>query len=325
MQKNVKNNPIGLIFVGIFILFQIQPILGIIGIVGVIFLFKKYPKLWQNMTKQSESAQQQPEQVDVGKLNPAQTDFFQEFISPEEVVNDLIGQAKAVSFSGAITSPSVKTKLEKNKKYLQVALNGTLGEAKNIIRRLPNSEKILIEAGTPLIKIYGEYAIKTIRAIKPFSYIVADTKTSDLGDREVEMVARAGADAATCLGVAPVETINEFIDSCRRNGIDSMIDLMNVEQPLLVIKKLKQLPTALVLHRGVDETEYAKEKTLPFYQIKQIKGAFNVLVSVAGCDSINEVQSAIFNDADIVVVWKKFMDANDKIEEIVDGFLDNIK
>ena len=88
---------------------------------------------------------------------------------------------------------------------------------------------------------------------------------------------------------------------------------------------MKQLPTVLILHRGVDETEFAKEKALPFYQIKQIKGNFNVLVSVAGGDTPMEVQSAIFNDADIVVVWKNFMDTNNKIEDIVSGFLKDIR
>ena len=64
---------------------------------------------------------------------------------------------------------------------------------------------------------------------------------------------------------------------------------------------------------------------MPFYQIKQIKGTFNVLVSVAGGDTPTEVQSAIFNDADIVVVWKNFMDTNNKIEDIVVGFLKDVK
>ena len=44
--------------------------------------------------------------------------------------------------------------LQKRKKYLQIALNSTFGEAKEIIRSLPISERILIEIGTPLIKIY---------------------------------------------------------------------------------------------------------------------------------------------------------------------------
>jgi len=49
--------------------------------------------------------------------------------------------------------------LNRRQKYLQIALNSDLSEAREIITQLPFSERILIEAGTPLIKIYGKRAI----------------------------------------------------------------------------------------------------------------------------------------------------------------------
>jgi bifunctional enzyme Fae/Hps len=216
--------------------------------------------------------------------------------------------------------------LEKRKKYLQIALNSTLGEARKIISQLPTSDRILIEAGTPLIKIYGTKAISQIKAMTPTgNYIVADNKCADLATREVEMMARAGANAATCLGVAPIETIDTFIEECRKFNIDSMVDMMNVENPLFVLKKLKMLPDVVILHRGVDETEFSKEKQIPYYQIKQIKGNYNVLVAVAGGDTIKEVQRAIFNDADIVVVWKNFYKASKATVQLAESFLKEIK
>lgn len=54
--------------------------------------------------------------------------------------------------------------LNHRKKYLQIALNSTLEEAKNIILQLPANNRILIEAGTPLIKAYGGYAIRQIKS-----------------------------------------------------------------------------------------------------------------------------------------------------------------
>ena len=48
------------------------------------------------------------------------------------------------------------TPLDPKKRYLQVALNSTLDEAYRIIHQLPVSDRIIIEAGTPLIKRYGE-------------------------------------------------------------------------------------------------------------------------------------------------------------------------
>ena len=216
--------------------------------------------------------------------------------------------------------------LEKRKKYLHIALNNSLEEAGEIIQRLPTSDRILIEVGTPLIKRYGTDSIYQIKNMAPLgTYIVADNKCADLADREVEMMATAGANAATCLGVAPIETIDSFITECKKFNIDSMLDMMNVDDSLSILKKLKNLPDVVMLHRGVDETESAKGKQIPFYQIKQIKGNYNILVAVAGGDTIKEIQSAIFNDADIVVVWKNFYQASDDTAKLANDFLKEIK
>lgn len=215
--------------------------------------------------------------------------------------------------------------LEKKQKYLQIALNSSMEDAKSIISQLPLSERIIIEAGTPLIKIYGEEAIREIRKMAPESYIVADLKCADLAYREVELAAEAGANAAICLGVAPIETIGSFIEECKKNDVDSMIDMMNVENPIFILKKLKKLPDVVILHRGVDETEFSKEKQIPYYQIKQIKGNYNLMISIAGGDTIREVQRAIFNDADIVVVWKEFYNSGENTAQLAADFLKEIK
>jgi bifunctional enzyme Fae/Hps len=260
--------------------------------------------------------------------------------------------------------------LQKRKKYLQIALNSTLAEARQIVSRLPQSEQILIEVGTPLIKEFGTRAIAEIRNIVPAgTYIVADNKCADLADREVKMVSESqspylasfklampnvsflealkmtaqqieamkkiqqqsvsfpvlgGANAVTVLGVAPLETIDLFIEECKKHSIDSMVDMMNVENPLFVLKKLKNLPDAVILHRGVDETEFSREKQIPYYQIKQIKGNFDVLIAVAGGDDIREIQRAFFNDADIVVVWKNFYQATTDTAQLAQEFLKEV-
>jgi bifunctional enzyme Fae/Hps len=216
--------------------------------------------------------------------------------------------------------------LDRRQKYLQIALNSDLLEAGKIIAQLPFSERILIEVGTPLIKIYGKKAISEIKlAAPPGAYIVADTKCADLALRDVKMVVEAGVKAVTCLGVAPVETIDRFIEECQRNRIDSMIDMMNVADPVSVLKKLKNPPDIVVLHRGVDETEFSREKQIPFYQINQIKDNFDVFVSVAGGDTIDEVQKAILNGADIVVVWKSFYQSTDQTAKLAEEFLKEIR
>lgn len=239
--------------------------------------------------------------------------------------------------------------LDRKTHYLQIALNSTLEEAREIINRLPLDKRILIEAGTPLIKQYGANAIRFLKdywlkkqffvpgvdggfssfARPPFSfippYIVADLKTMDRGEREVQIAAEAGAAAAVVLGQAPLETINSFIASCSKYGLDSMIDMMNIGQPVKVLRQLERLPTVVILHRGVDEETFNKSKPIPYLQINKIRSSFDVMISVAGGDTIREVQRAIFNAADIVVVWKAFYQSSADTPRLAQEFLKEIK
>lgn len=222
--------------------------------------------------------------------------------------------------------------LSRKKKYLQIALNSTPDEGEDIIRQLPQSDRILIEAGTPLIKAYGIDGIRRLKNSWQWrlggiadSYIVADTKCMDRGKTEVSIASQGGANAATVLGSAPIETINYFIESCKEFGLDSMIDTIGIEQPFKILRKLKKLPDVVVLHRGVDEESFDKHKPIPYLQINKIRSSFDVMISIAGGDTIREVQRAIFNDADIVVVWKNFYNPSSNTGRLAEEFLKEIK
>jgi len=251
--------------------------------------------------------------------------------------------------------------LDKKQKYLQIALNSTLEEARSIISQIPLDKRIILEVGTPLIKAYGLKAIRMIRnwweerifglvtkterikwteilaeslgkkaEIKqkriPFTpYIVADLKCMDRGAREVEIARKGGANGAVVLGQAPIETINVFIEECEKVGLDSMIDMMNVEYCLEILRQLKKLPNVVILHRGVDEEVFNPESEIPYHEIHRIKENYDILVAVAGGDTIQEVQKAIFNDADIVVVWKSFYESTAQTAKLAEEFLKEIR
>lgn len=215
--------------------------------------------------------------------------------------------------------------LDRHKKYLQIALNSTLSEAASIIRTLPESDRILLEAGTPLIKHYGIEAIRFIKNLRPQNYVVADLKTMDRGETEVILAKQGGASGAIALGYAPIETLDSFIESCESNGLDSMVDMMNVDAPIKVLRKLKKPPKVVVLHRGVDEEKFNKNKPIPYIQINKVLSTYNVLIAIAGGDTIREVQRAIFNNADIVIVWKEFYQASSETGKIAEEFLRVIK
>lgn len=223
--------------------------------------------------------------------------------------------------------------LNRKKKYLQIALNSSLDEAYSIIRSLPGSDRILIEAGTPLIKRYGMEAISSLKSwwsdqlsdgeIEP--YIVADLKTMDRGETEVRYAQQYGASGVIALGQAPLETLNTFIKTAAELKMDSMVDMMNVDQPFKILRTLKKLPDVVVLHRGVDEEVFNKNKPVPYIQINKVRASYNLMISVAGGDTIREVQRAVFNDADIVVVWKEFFKASTDTGKLAEDFLKVIK
>lgn len=233
-----------------------------------------------------------------------------------------------------------KSKLNPKKRYLQVALNSTLGEAHRIINQLPISDRIIVEAGTPLIKWYGEEGIRKIygwyqnhiSAAAPKDegggfnpYIVADLKTMDRGETEVDIAASGGASAVIALGTAPVETLNSFVGACEARGLDAMVDMMNVEFPLSVLRAMKKVPPVVILHRGVDEEKFNKEKQIPLHEIRRIKGNYDIMISIAGGDTIREVQRSVFNDADIVVVWKSVYHNTNQTVGLIEAFLKEIK
>lgn len=222
------------------------------------------------------------------------------------------------------------TMLDKKKKYLQIALNSSISEGEAIISRLPLSDRILVEAGTPLVKEYGtrgimqlKYAMQVRSQFEP--YVVADTKCMDRGETEVRIAKDGGANAATVLGAAPIETINYFIAACEQAGLDSMIDTIGMDQPFKLLRQLRKMPTVVILHRGVDEEAFDKNSQIPYLQINKIRSSFNVMISIAGGDTIREAQRAIFNDANIVVVWKDFYQPDASTGKLAEEFLKQIK
>jgi len=231
---------------------------------------------------------------------------------------------------------------------------------KQIIFQLPVSDRILIEAGTPFIKRYGITGIRQIklwysqRLFRKGSlfneaaviqnrelrhgflskreteflfepYLVADLKCMDRGETEVEIAAEAGANGAIALGSAPLETLNAFVEKCKQLEMDAMIDMMNINFPLKILRDLKQLPQVVILHRGVDEEHFNKEKQIPFHEISRIKSNYDIMISIAGGDAFSEVQRAVFNDADIVVVWKSFYKSSSQTAKLAEEFLKEIK
>jgi len=205
--------------------------------------------------------------------------------------------------------------------YVQVALDlDNLDVMEKIISEVPNRERVLLEAGTPLIKKFGVGVVSKIRELRPDAFIIADLKTLDVGRVEIKMAADETADAVAISGLGTIESIEKAIHEAQKQGIYSILDMMNVDNFKEKINKLQDnvKPNIVLLHRNVDlETSMAEKgqdisDMTEWGNIKEIKKLIgNGLVAVAGGITPEKVEEAIESGADIIVVGRYIIGSRD--------------
>ena len=138
-----------------------------------------------------------------------------------------------------------------------------------------------IEAGTPLIKSEGAEAVRALRREFPNRKIIADTKTMDVGSFEVEIMAKAGADIVTVLGLADDATIEEAVMAGRKYGAEIMVDMINVPDRVQRAKEVEKLGAAYIcMHMGIDTQMRGEEP--PIDVLRKIVDAVSIPIAVAG-------------------------------------------
>lgn len=210
--------------------------------------------------------------------------------------------------------------------YLQVALDLVdLGVVRKVLSQLPDSDHLLIEVGTPLVKKFGAQVVKEIRNVRPSSFVVLDLKTLDTGNLEVRLAADATADAVVISGLAPKATLELAIREARKTGIYSVIDMLNVPDPLVVLRSLSALPDVVEMHRAIDQ-ESEKHNWDVIAEIKKMaaKTDKKTLVAVAGGIRVETVASALKSGADIVVTGRAITGSKD-IKDAAEQFLAELK
>lgn len=208
-----------------------------------------------------------------------------------------------------------------NPPYLQVALdNPNLPVILDIIREIPNSDHVILEAGTPLIKRYGTDVIGKLREVRPDAFIVADLKTLDTGNLEARMVADATADAIVVSALAPIATLNKVIEEAHKTGIHAVMDTLNCDDPVAVLKQLDVLPDVVELHRGIDVESSAHA----WGSIEDIKALSpKILVAVAGGVRIDTMPAALEAGADVLVVGRAITNAKD-VRQVAEKFIEGL-
>jgi len=206
--------------------------------------------------------------------------------------------------------------------YLQVALDMVEDDVlRRVVEATPADGRIILEAGTPLIKRFGVGVMREISAIRPDSFIIADLKTLDVGRLEVAIAAEQGAHAAAVSALAPVETVEAFIDECRERGLRSYVDMMNVLDPAALVSGLSVKPDVVLLHRGID-AELGGSTSTGWQAIPAIKaaGGEDLLVAVAGGISPETAPDALAAGADVLVIGRAITAADD-VNDAAQGFL----
>jgi len=184
--------------------------------------------------------------------------------------------------------------------YLQLAFNHTWQDFVRLIPMVPHDEHIIIEAGTPFLKRYGIGVVSKMRRYWP-GQIMADLKVVDGAEQEVRMAAAAETNLITALGSAGPESLQIFVDTCRRHNLSPVFDMLHVQKPMRKLWKARVLPDIVLLHLGRDE-ENSHGKVIQYKEIAKIKGKWEVEVGVAGGIDAQGISSALFNGAEVVVV-----------------------
>lgn len=211
-----------------------------------------------------------------------------------------------------------------NPPYLQIALDVTdIEKAKDILQRLPASDRIILEAGTPLVKKYGMGIVHELRAFAKDSFIIADLKTLDVGQVEVDVAFEETADAMVVSGLASKETVDKFIYEAKRLGVYSIVDMMDVSDPLHALERYEELPDVVIIHRGID----AEKGGAPRWNlVGEIKKAFKekkMLVAVAGGIEPSNIKNALDAQADIIIVGRYITQSRD-VNRAARDFLDQL-
>lgn len=191
--------------------------------------------------------------------------------------------------------------LDNNKRFLQIAFNHDMRAMQTILPLIPNDPQIIIEAGTPFIKEFGMDGIREMRR-RWQGTIFADMKIADGAVNEIMMAKNAGANGVTCLGNAPTATLDFFSNTCHKIGLLSIVDMINVADPLQVMKPLNIPPDIIVLHKGRDQELSDPSSLIEYRHVRRIRSKYTSVISVAGGVGEKSARSAIFNGGNIVVI-----------------------
>jgi 3-hexulose-6-phosphate synthase/6-phospho-3-hexuloisomerase len=143
-------------------------------------------------------------------------------------------------------------------------------------------------------------AVREMKKALPGVKIVADMKTVDTGAMEVEMAAKAGADVVALLATSDNSTVEDALRAARKYGVQIMMDLLTVTDPVKRSKELEMLGVDYIcVHAGIDQQMTGRDN---IGLLDQILKEVNLPVAAAGGIDADSGADAISSGASIVIV-----------------------
>lgn len=165
-------------------------------------------------------------------------------------------------------------------------------------------------------------AVREMKKALPGVRIVADMKTVDTGAMEVEMAAKAGADIVAMLASSDNATIEDAMRAARKYGVELMMDLLTVPDPVKRSRELEALGVDYIcVHVGIDQQMTGRD-TIDFLR-DIVKEVSTPVAAAGGIDAITGAE-AVASGAAIVIVGGSIVRSADvtgsarKIREAID-------
>ena len=165
-------------------------------------------------------------------------------------------------------------------------------------------------------------AVREMKKALPGVRIVADMKTVDTGAIEVEMAAKAGADIVAILASSDDATIEDAMRAARKYGVEIMLDLLTVPDPVKRSRELEALGVDYIcVHVGIDQQMTGRD-TIDFLR-DIVKEVATPVAAAGGIDALTGAE-AVASGAAIVIVGGSIVRSADvtgsarKIREAID-------
>lgn len=192
---------------------------------------------------------------------------------------------------------------------LQLAIDRTtIARAAQIVYQVEEQVDI-IELGTSFFKDYGLVALKELRSVTD-KCLLADVKTIDEAEYEFEQIFKHGADIATVMGNAAIDSIKICQKVAQKYNKSYMIDTLEVSEERM--KALGQFTDGIIcLHLPIDKGGNLQEYLLEYHEKYQYKNQ----LAIAGGVKLTDITMFKNNGVDIVIVGSGITKSNDLLAE----------